>query len=298
MVYLKKGQLINAVAAIAALSAVLAGCGGEKTSSLGPTIDIDGKARTISVYVRRTVVTAPGTAAVGDFSTTPDGPIINALVPGGINVTAGDVVNMIDSSLVLLPGLHGSTGGRQITLDDPLGGEVTTGLELDEKGVVVATPSGGVAGRAPGDGFFILPARTRSYRFKVYGPLEIIRPTGTLTVQRSLTLYIPVIAFSPTNVLAGIPIGTKGKIPTNGGSSFSLALDVTTNGYFQSYDEILDIQKSNGQLYQKRRTGSSAVSQDKTVTFSDFTDSGNSTIPANGVTSVTWKLFSGSEPGL
>jgi ABC-type uncharacterized transport system auxiliary subunit len=58
MVYFKKGQLISAMAAMAAFAAVLAGCGGDESSTIGASIPVSGKARTISVYVRRTVVTS------------------------------------------------------------------------------------------------------------------------------------------------------------------------------------------------------------------------------------------------
>jgi hypothetical protein len=296
MVYLKKGQLISAIAAMAAFAAVLAGCGGDESSTIGATIPVTGTARTISVYVRRTVVTVPGTAQVGDFSVTPDGPIINALVPGGYSVTVGDVVTMIETSSVLLPGLRGTSGGGAITLDSAAGTDVDTGMVLSDSGIVVAKTSP-AATRGPGDGSFILPPRTKTYKIRLFGPLEVTYTGKTLSVSNSLTLYVPVTLFAG-KAIAGIPIGTDGRIPANGGTAHGLSMKVTTPGYYQSYNESLTITKSNGTLRQKRVTGSSAISVDKQVTFADLTASGNSNIPANGVQTVTWKLWTGTEPGL
>ena len=296
MVYFKKGQLISGIAAMAAFAAVLAGCGGDESSTIGATIPVSGTARTISVYVRRTVVTVPGAAQVGDFSVTPDGPIINALVPGGYNVTVGDVVTMIDTSSILLPGLHGMTGGGSITLDSLAGADVDSGLVLNDSGVVVAGTAA-AATRGPGDGSFIRPPRTKNYKLKIFGPLDVTFGGNTLTINNSLIMYIPVTLFGG-KAIAGIPIGTQGRIPANGGTAHGISMKVTTPGYYQSYNELLDITKSNGTLRQKRVTGSSAISVDKQVTFADLTAAGNSAIPANGVEKVTWKLWTGTEPGL
>jgi hypothetical protein len=203
---------------------------------------------------------------------------------------------MIDTSSVLLPGLHGITGGGAITLDSAAGTDVDSGLVLNDSGVVVPATSA-IATRGPGDGSFILPPRTKPYKLKIFGPLEVTFGGKTLSVSNSLNLYFFVKLFDG-KAIAGIPIGTEGRIPANGGTAHGISMKVTTPGYYQSYNELLDITKSNGTLRQKRVTGSSAVSVDKQVTFADLTAAGNSAIPANGVQTVTWKLWTGTEPGL
>jgi hypothetical protein len=203
---------------------------------------------------------------------------------------------MIDTSTVLLPGLHGNSGGGSITLDSAGAADVDSGMVLNDLGVVVAKTSP-IATRGPGDGSFILPPRTKSFKLKIFGPLEVTFGGKTLSVSNSLVMYIPVKTFSG-KAIAGFPIATKGRIPANGGTAHGLSMKVTTPGYYQSYNESLTITKSNGTLRQKRVTGSSAISVDKQVTFADLTASGNSNIPANGVQTVTWKLWTGTEPGL
>jgi len=295
MICIKKGQAFKAMTAAAVLGGVMAGCGGSGSSLTGGlTIDIYGTARSIPAEAKSTVTPSDSTSLSGDFFAPETDRTSNvyARVPSLTPIQSGDHVAMVDSRAILIPGMKArqGLGGGTILIDDADGKLKVSGLRLDEDGSVVdlGVRSAGVS-RAIGDGLYTLSPRTRPYKFRILGPLEIVSGGKKLIVKQYAQMSIPVQLFDGKAV-AGVPIVVSGQVPANLGSTTGLSLAFTVPGNFISRTETFTFTSSNGTLFQSRVTGSNAASQDKTVTFNDAVNGNPSLIPGSGIDFCEWTL--------
>ena len=250
---------------LAALSALLVGCGGggsTPSDSVGKSVGVVGGAESVAATSASSVASQPFSQDV-----TVGG--ISAVAPPGVTFAAGDTVALIATPSPILAlegtGLISAQG-------------VTTGLTL-----INGQLSSPVA----------LPPTSVPYNFVVQAPvggLHLLdtsvsrgapsRATTLLTINGSLTLGVLV----RNDGTAGIPTSITGTVPANG--SNKVKVDVTVaypTSFATDYQATLSIgYTANSSAHTISQTR--AVASDGTV---HFTASGATPIPVAGVDTIT-----------
>jgi hypothetical protein len=283
----KKGQLLG-VCAIAAMA--LVGCGGSDSSiDVGPTAQVTGRTEIRSGLALQSVTSPDGEARLVSVSTS--GGNIPGLLPGGISVNAGQAVTAIDSRSrplgLLQPapeeiqsGLTRASGAAPGTIfisnnPNAAGDGSNSGMRLSNDGTIVGNNGG------EGSGTIVLPVG--SYKLTIRGPLKLGQGNNKLTIKEGVVAFFSVVTVNG-QTLAAFPEAIDGQIPANGGSTLGLSLKSDLPNQFAGYSQRLTIVHANGTLDQQRTSNGVGA-----VVFSDAVLGSSSSIPRNGVQTVTYR---------
>ncbi len=196
---------------------------------------------------------------------------VDAMLPGGLSVTAGETLAVFDTSEVLIEGLSVAGGGN-------------TAPSRQSAGEIFVRRNG--VGQQFSTGVFVLSSGRLSRRFVlpdgmyevfISGPFLIARGGNRLDIQ-SFIFHGEV-----RNGQASIPRTISGQLPINGGSSFPLRLNIQMKNRFSAGYVELKVVHANGILHQDKTLANGSAQ------FHDLVFSGNSVIPQTGLQTVEFR---------
>jgi hypothetical protein len=202
-------------------------------------------------------------------------------LPGGLSLTAGEMVGTIDPGVIILQGLstiggnNGAAGGVNVQSRTHQAGDIMVrrqGSSQQHHSGVRLLNNGTLSGR------LVLP--DGDYEIFIKGPLVVARGGQRLDVQ-TLIFHGEV-----RDGFASVPQTIQGELPINGGSSHPLRLDIQMPNRFNNGFVELKVIHGNGILHQDK-TLSNGFAQ-----FHDLVFSGNSVIPQVGVQTVEFRYSS------
>lgn len=251
------------LAAVAVMASVMAGCAGD-----GGGVPIDSGTASIPVsggVLQSRAVTNeavspqafPQTVSVTRES---DGQTVQAVLPAGMGVAAGQQTVVFARGVPVLSGLKATGPGDPGTVVVYSGSTaMATGVDIDETGALtdeITVPNG-------------------DYSVSVSGPLSV---SGAGQRLDFLTL---ILQARVVGGVASLPRSVSGELPVNGGSSFPLAINANFPNEFAGDRATLQVTHENGLLRQSK-----TLAGDGSVRFHDFVFGDNSMIPRSGVQTV------------
>jgi hypothetical protein len=211
---------------------------------------------------------------------TQGGSTVTANLPANVSLTAGETVCVF-----------GTTGPIQGLV--PVGGSNSPSTRLQN-----GDPPGEIFERRNGTGDFwdtgvrILPSGQLSglivmpdgvWEEFIHGPLALVNGNGRLDIQ-TISEFGTI-----ENGVASLPVQMDGDFPVDGGSTFTLHLDVQMPPTFANGWVQLRVTHQNGILSQWKQLNSGFAQ------FHDFVQGNNSAIPTTGVNTVEFD-YSATHP--
>jgi hypothetical protein len=190
-------------------------------------------------------------------------------LPGGISLTAGEPVAVIEGGTLILQGMT-VVGGRTHQPGDIMVRRAGS-QDYAHSGVFVRAD-----GSLSGD--LVLP--DGDYDVFLKGPFAVVNGNGRLDIQ-SIVLHGQV-----RNGVASVPTTIDGQLPVNGGTSYPLRLNIQMPAQFAAGFVELKVIHGNGILRQVK-TLNNGFAQ-----FHDLEPGTNSNIPTTGVQTVEFRYSS------
>lgn len=258
-------RIFSIAAGALLVSSALVGCAGDATVSPNPGTPFVPAAGGVQQNQFTVTESRSAGAVPQPVSINIGGSTVQAFIPAGVAITAGQQVAVIRENNPVIQGLTVSDTSRApgdiFIRRRPGTEEVPTGVHLRDDGSLSSA--------------IIIPPGL--WDVFVAGPLQISNGGNTLNINTGLVLSGEVT----TTGIASIPSSISGAFPVNGGSTHPLRLNVTMPTAFAGGNATLRITHGNGVLEQVRQ-----VPANGTFQFHDLVVGGNSSIPVQGVGEV------------
>jgi len=252
---------IGGLMAASIVVAAVAGCGGNSghipSNPSNNVVPVEGGVQSLT-GTSNTTVAATDSPQIIEV-TLADHSVVQAVVPAGIAINAGDSVAIVPDNFTLLNGL---TGGAS---RDP--GDIKINGHLSGARIVNGHLHPAVA----------LPAGT--YTLDAEGPFAVRNGSAQLTIGEFL------FHFSSNGHRLSLPIGLTGAIPSNGSDNWTNSIIASFASPYDTGNATLKITHLNGTLLRTVNLVNG------TATFTDFSEDQQSHIPSQGVSVVEFTHF-------